>query len=103
MSCPRSIDRTAAPAAGVGICGGAKPWATGGGNRGIEKLSASDEAWVQYVWQKPNESLPSRKLIYARKVTVGDRVLIVGSDFYLATPIWMKVEDRRSWQNVPPG
>jgi signal transduction histidine kinase len=69
----------------------------------LEKLSASDEAWVQYLWQKPNESLPSRKLIYARKVTVGDRVLIVGSDFYLATPIWMKVEDRRSWQNVPPG
>ena len=34
---------------------------------------------------------PSRKLIYVRKVKVGDEVFIVGSDFFLATPIWLRV------------
>ena len=34
---------------------------------------------------------PSRKLIYVRKVKVGEEVFIVGSDFFLATPIWLRV------------
>jgi hypothetical protein len=29
--------------------------------------------------------------MYARKVRVGDETLLVGSDFYLATPIWMRL------------
>jgi hypothetical protein len=27
----------------------------------------------------------------------------VGSDFFLATPIWMKVEENRAWLRNPPG
>jgi signal transduction histidine kinase len=57
----------------------------------LEKLEKSDEAWVQYLWPKPGNSTPSRRLIYARKVKVGDEVFIVGSDFFLATPIWLRV------------
>ncbi|MCX7019838.1 MAG: cache domain-containing protein [bacterium] len=57
----------------------------------IRKLEKSDEAWVQYMWPKPGAALLSRKLIYLRKVKIGDETLIVGSDFYLATPIWMKI------------
>jgi hypothetical protein len=57
----------------------------------LRKLEAADEAWVQYLWPKPGSSSPSRKLIYVRKVKVGDEVFIVGSDFFLATPIWMRV------------
>ena len=56
----------------------------------IEKLKNADSAWVQYMWPKPGASLPSRKLVYARKVKVGDEFLIVGSEFFLATPIWMR-------------
>ncbi len=56
----------------------------------IEKLKNADSAWVQYMWPKPGASLPSRKLVYARKVRVGDEFLIVGSEFFLATPIWMR-------------
>jgi len=56
----------------------------------MQKLETSDEAWVQFLWPKPDERLPSRKLMYIRKVRVGGEVLLVGSDFYLATPIWMK-------------
>ena len=47
--------------------------------------------------------LTSRKLIYVRKVAVDGETLVVGSDFFLATPIWMKVEDSRAWLRNPPG
>ena len=57
----------------------------------LEKLDHADEAWVQYLWPKPGSSTPSRKLIYVRKVKVGEEVFIVGSDFFLATPIWLRV------------
>ena len=48
------------------------------------------QAWVQYLWLKPGSPTPQRKLCYARKLTVGDETLIVGSDFFVATPIWMR-------------
>jgi signal transduction histidine kinase len=57
----------------------------------LQKLQTSDTAWLQFLWPKPGERLPSRKLIYARKVNVNGQTLIVGSDFYLLTPIWMKL------------
>jgi len=57
----------------------------------IEKLARSDVAWVQYLWNRPGERMPSRKLMYLRKVTVGGDVLLVGSDIYLPTPIWMRL------------
>ncbi len=56
----------------------------------LRKLQTADEAWVQFLWPKPGERLPSRKLMYIRKVNVGGDVLLVGSHFFLATPIWMK-------------
>jgi|SRR5579871_1096821 len=57
----------------------------------LDKLSRGDAAWVQYLWPRPGSATPSRKSIYARKIRVGNETLIVGSDFFLATPIWMKV------------
>jgi hypothetical protein len=57
----------------------------------LKKLESADDAWVQYLWPKPGASAPSRKLIYVRKVKVGGEVFIVGSDFFLATPIWLRV------------
>ncbi|HUJ89677.1 MAG TPA: cache domain-containing protein [Syntrophorhabdales bacterium] len=56
----------------------------------IAKLQTSDEGWVLYLWPKPGAALPSRKLVYIRKITVEGETLIVGSDFFLATPIWVK-------------
>jgi hypothetical protein len=56
----------------------------------LRKLADHEDAWVQYLWPKPGNQLPSRKLIYARKVTLNGQTLIVGSDFFLATPVWMK-------------
>ena len=57
----------------------------------LNKLKRQDNAWIQYLWPKPGSPVPTRKLMYARKVTVGGETFIVGSDFYLATPIWMRV------------
>jgi signal transduction histidine kinase len=57
----------------------------------LQKLESSDQAWVQFLWPKPGERLPSRKLMYARRVRVGNEMLLVGSDFYLATPVWMRL------------
>jgi hypothetical protein len=56
----------------------------------IEKLQHADTAWVQYMWPRPGASLPSRKVAYVRKVKIGDESFIVGADFFIATPIWMR-------------
>ena len=69
----------------------------------LRKLAIADDAWVQYLWRRPGEPVPTRKLIYARKLTLDRMTLIVGSDYFLATPIWMRVEDARSWPSDPTG
>lgn len=63
----------------------------------LHKLQRSDSAWVQFLWPKPGATLPSRKLVYGRKVILNGETLIVGADLYLATPIWMKVENTTPW------
>jgi signal transduction histidine kinase len=67
----------------------------------LKRLARAEEASVQYLWPKPGTSVTSRKVVHARKVVSGTETLIVGSDFFLATPIWMKVED--AWLRNPPG
>lgn len=57
----------------------------------IEKLRDADEAWVQYKWPQPGSRTPSRKVAYIRKVRLPDGDLIVGSDFFMASPIWMRM------------
>ena len=69
----------------------------------LSKLSQSDQAWVQYLWPKPGSSTTSRKLVHVRKISVGGETLIVGSDFFIATPIWMKVGEGTTWPRNPPG
>ena len=54
------------------------------------KLADHQDAWIQYLWPKPGNPLPTRKLIYARKVRLNEETFIIGSDFFLATPIWMR-------------
>jgi hypothetical protein len=68
----------------------------------LAKLEHADHAAVLYLWPKPGSPVPARKVIYARKVTVGGETMIVGSDFFLATPIWMKVDAAPSWPSAPP-
>ena len=56
----------------------------------IEDLKTDDSAWVLYMWPKPNQTKPSKKVTYVRKVKMGEQSVIVGSSLYLATPIWMR-------------
>lgn len=57
----------------------------------LAKLEKGEEAYVQYLWPKPGTNLPSRKVAYVRKVVLEGETLVVGADFFLATPIWMKL------------
>jgi hypothetical protein len=56
----------------------------------LHRLKNHDTAWMQYMLPKPGSALPSRKLAYFRKVKINGEILIVGADFFQATPIWMK-------------
>ncbi|MBN1200121.1 MAG: cache domain-containing protein [Bacteroidales bacterium] len=56
-----------------------------------DRLSQQDSAWVTYMWVKANESLPSRKLAYVRKLTIDGKTYILGSSYFLEKPIWMKL------------
>lgn len=67
----------------------------------LRKLAHADEAWVQYLWPKPGSAATSRKLLYLRKVVSGGETFVVGSDFFLPTPIWMKVEGHPAWPRNP--
>ena len=53
-------------------------------------LRTSDRTWVQFLWPRKGETALSRKLMYVRKVDAGGETLLVGSDFFIATPIWMR-------------
>ncbi len=57
----------------------------------IKKLKKQDTAWVMYMWPESGKTHPSKKLAYIRKVKIDDKIYIVGSTFFLANPIWMKL------------
>jgi len=48
----------------------------------IEIAKTKGSGWVEYMWPKPGESQPSKKMTYIKKVKVGDETLIAGSGFY---------------------
>lgn len=56
----------------------------------LDRLQNRDTTWVQYMLPRPGATMPSRKLAYLRKVKVNGETMIVGADFFQATPVWMK-------------
>lgn len=56
----------------------------------LAQLNQKDSASVQYLWRRPGEAMPSRKVIYARRVVVDGQTMIVGADYFRATPVWMR-------------
>jgi signal transduction histidine kinase len=68
----------------------------------LQRLATEDEAWLTYLQPQPGSRAPSRKLMYVRKVMVGGEKLFVGSDYFLAIPIWMKAENNSEWPRDPP-
>ncbi len=57
----------------------------------LEKLKKSDSAWLQYLRPKTGAILPSRKVVYVRKVYAGGKTFYVGADFFMPTPVWMRL------------
>ena len=57
----------------------------------LGQLETSDSAWIQFLWPRQGETMLSRKMMYVRKVDAGGEELLVGSDFFVATPIWMRL------------
>lgn len=55
-----------------------------------EALKTKTEYWAQYLRTRPGDALPSRRIQYARRITLDGHTYIVGSDYFMATPIWMK-------------
>jgi signal transduction histidine kinase len=56
----------------------------------MSALATHDRTWIQFLWPRTGETALSRKLMYVRKVNAGGETLLVGSDFFVATPIWMR-------------
>ncbi len=48
----------------------------------IETVKTQGSGWIDYMWPKPGESEPSKKMTYVKKVKVGEETFIVGSGFY---------------------
>jgi hypothetical protein len=55
----------------------------------VKKITG-DTTWISYMWPKPGEVRPSRRLAYLRRVKLGPENFVVGSGFSPARPIWMK-------------
>ena len=48
----------------------------------IEVAKTKGSGWVDYMWPKPGETEPSKKLSYIKTVKVGDETFIIGSGVY---------------------
>ena len=48
----------------------------------IELLKTKESGWIEYMWPKPGETKPSKKVSYIKKVKLGKEVLIVGAGIY---------------------
>lgn len=48
----------------------------------IEIANTKGSGWVEYMWPKPGESEPSKKMVYMKKVKTGEDTLIVASGYY---------------------
>ncbi|MCX7965293.1 MAG: cache domain-containing protein [Syntrophorhabdaceae bacterium] len=49
----------------------------------IANLEKTDTTWVDYMWPKPRQMTPSKKIAYVKKILVGNEILYVGSGIYL--------------------
>jgi signal transduction histidine kinase len=48
----------------------------------VDAVKNKDTAWVEYLWPKPGETRPCKKISYLKKMVIGAKVRIVGAGFY---------------------
>ena len=56
----------------------------------LTKIAHSETASILFFWRANANDLPQRKAIYARKVTLDGEVYVIGAEYLLPTPLWMK-------------
>ncbi len=56
----------------------------------IQQLKNKPETWIMYIWPKPEENVPAKKIAYVQRLSYHGKEYIVGSDMYLTNPIWMR-------------
>ena len=49
----------------------------------IQLIRTRGDGWVDYVWPKPGDSVPSQKSAYVHGARLGDQVVVVGCGVYL--------------------
>lgn len=50
----------------------------------FDVVETRGSGWVEFMWPKPGDSVPTQKSAYVKKARVGDGWLLVGSGVYLA-------------------
>ncbi len=48
----------------------------------LEILKTREDCWMDYMWPKPGKTEPSMKLVYVKKVKVGEDTLVVGAGYF---------------------
>jgi signal transduction histidine kinase len=48
----------------------------------VNAVKDKDSAWVEYLWPKPGETKPVKKISYLKKIIINGKVRIVGAGFY---------------------
>jgi len=48
----------------------------------LEILKTKDDCWMDYMWPKPDETTPSKKLVYVKKVIIEQDTLVVGAGYF---------------------
>ena len=53
-------------------------------------LQDRETTWTSFTVPKRGSGLPEKRLVYTRRVSVGDRIFYVGSAYVPASPLWLK-------------
>jgi len=49
----------------------------------IETVTTKGSGWVDYLWPKPGQTTPVKKMSYVKEAKLGDKTLFVGAGFYM--------------------
>jgi signal transduction histidine kinase len=49
----------------------------------IEMLKKNETGWINYMWPKPGETKPSKKMSYVRRVKIDGKLAYIGAGMYL--------------------
>ncbi len=48
----------------------------------VKTITTKGSGWVKYMWPKPGQKTPAKKMSYVKKAKLGDKIVFVGSGIY---------------------